>query len=491
MYRIVLYILLAFLLVAGIESAFGLLAFSPTHLAWSVALITTTTLLFNKIFSYLFSAPSNPESTYITALILALIISPPTSFLAPAFLSLVFWASAWAVVSKYIFAIRDKHIFNPAALGVAVTALVLGQSASWWIGSWALLPFVLAGGALITRKIKRFDLVFAFLVTATLVIFVPALLHGVGIVNGLSRAFVLMPTIFFATIMLTEPLTTPPTRTLRILYGIFVGALFFQNANIFGIYSTPALALLIGNLFSYIISPKTKLVLTLVDRIKISPNVFEFVFAPNRKFSFRPGQYLEWTLAHSGADSRGIRRYFTIVSAPSDDTLRLGVKFYKPTSTFKRTLLSLKRGNTLVASQLSGDFTLPRNQAQKLVFIAGGIGITPFVSMIRDLIGRGEKRDTVLFYANRTSADVSYRTLLERAEKNGVRTVHIFSDEHRSQNNLSKIDLNTICMNVPDFAERIFYISGPHGMVSGIATLLRTLNIPAAHIKTDYFPGFV
>ncbi len=490
MYRLVLYTLLAFLLVAGIESAFGLLTFSPIHLAWSVALITTITLLFNKIFSHLFSAPSNPESTYITALILALIISPPTTFFNPLFLSLIFWASAWAVVSKYIFAIRDKHIFNPAALGVAVTALILGQSASWWIGSWALLPFVLAGGVLITRKVKHFDLVLAFLVTSTIVIFVPALLHGVGIANGLSRAFVLVPTIFFATVMLTEPLTTPPTRVLRILYGVFVGALFFQNANVFGVYSTPALALLIGNLFSYIISPKTKLILTLIDRIRISPNVFEFVFTPNRKFSFRPGQYLEWTLAHSSADSRGIRRYFTIVSAPNDDALRLGVKFYKPASTFKHTLLSLRRGNTLVASQLSGDFTLPHNKTRKLVFIAGGIGITPFVSMIRDLIGQGEKRDMVLLYANRTSADISYRSLLERAEKNGVRTVHVLSDEPKSQNNFSKIDLNTIRMNVPDFAERIFYISGPHGMVSGISTLLRTLGIPSAHIKTDYFPGF-
>ncbi len=490
MYRLVLYELLTLLLIAGIASAFGLLPFYPTYLAWSVALITIIALAGNTIFAKIFGAPSNPESTYITALILALIISPPSSFMDFHFLSLMFWATIWAVASKYIFAVLNKHLFNPAAFGVAITAFFLLQSATWWIATSVMIPFVLVGGFLITRKIKRFDLVISFLIVSSLAIFIPAISHGVDFTSSITRAFVLVPTIFLATVMLTEPLTTPPTRIKRILYGIVVGALFFPGIHLFGLYATPALALLVGNLFSYLISPKTKLILTLTNRIRLANDVYEFVFTPNRRLAFSSGQYLEWTLPHDAYDNRGIRRYFTIASAPTDKTIRLGAKFYDPASTFKKTLMSLHKGSTLVASQLSGDFVMPRNTHKKLVFIAGGIGITPFISMIRHLIDKNKSRDIVLLYANRTTLDTAYSDILENATAHGVRTVYAFSNEPEASGGIAIINADVIRAQIPDFYERIFYISGPHGMVAGIATTLRTLDVPASHIKADYFPGF-
>ena len=82
------------------------------------------------------------------------------------------------------------------------------------------------------------------------------------------------PLVFFATVMLTEPLTTPPTTALRIPYGILTGILFAPAIHFGGIYSTPELSLVIGNVFSYLISPKKKLTLALKNIEKISP---EFV----------------------------------------------------------------------------------------------------------------------------------------------------------------------------------------------------------------------
>ncbi len=490
MYRLVLYVLVALLLFAGIASTFGFLSFSPMELVWSVALITTISLISNAIFAKIFVAPSNPESTYITALILALIISPSASFMNIHFLALVFWASSWAVASKYIFAIGNKHIFNPAAFGVAMTALFLTSPATWWIGTSTMIPVVLIGGLLITRKIKRFDLVLSFLVASSFVIVLPALVHNVGITASLMRAFVYVPTVFLATVMLTEPMTTPPTRTRRIFYGAIVGFLFLPGVHVFSIYATPALALLVGNFFSYLISPKTKLILTLTKRIRLTNDIYEFVFTPNRRLAFSPGQYLEWTLAHGDYDSRGVRRYFTIASAPTDNVIRLGTKFYAPASTFKKSLLSLKQGSTLVASQLSGDFVMPRNAHRKLVFIAGGIGITPFISMIRGLIDRNKSRDIVLLYANRTAIDTAYRDILNTATRHGVRTVYAFANEPEASGGIATINADVIRTQISDFHERIFYVSGPPGMVTGIATTLRTMGIPSSHIKADYFPGF-
>ena len=82
------------------------------------------------------------------------------------------------------------------------------------------------------------------------------------------------------------------------------------------------------------------------------------MFETNQKMDFTPGQYLEWTLEHPDEDSRGIRRYFTIASSPTEDTFRIGIKFYPHPSTFKQALLGMKEGSSMVASGLSGDFVL-------------------------------------------------------------------------------------------------------------------------------------
>ena len=429
MYRLVLYELLFLVFGAFLLSFFGLLSFSPASLAFSVAFIFLISWLTNSLFAWAFDAPSNPESTYITALILALIITPPVVLFNASFLALAFWASVLAIASKYILAIGKKHLFNPAALGVALTALVLGQSASWWVGTAWMLPFVLVGGFLVLRKLQRFDLFWSFAIAVLGSMLVYTLTTGGDILMTLQNILVTAPLFFFASVMLTEPLTTPPSRTLRIIYGALTGFFFAPFVHLGSFYWTPELALLTGNIFSYLASPKQKLVLALKERRRLTPDVYEFIFTPDKPLSFVAGQYLEWTLAHAPSDSRGIRRYLTIASSPTEKDIRIAVKFYPKGSTFKKKLLALQPGDTIVASQLAGDFVLPRNKKKKLAFIAGGIGITPFRSHIRAMLDRGEARDVVLFYANKTPNDVAYHQLFADAEeKMGMKTVYAFTD---------------------------------------------------------------
>lgn len=493
MYRLVLYELMFLLGAAGVLGYFGLLPFGPLYLAYSVALIFGFCWLTNRAFAFFFDAPYNPESTWITALILALIITPHASAVDTGFLALAFWASTWAIASKYIFAIRKKHLFNPAALGVAVTGTVLGLPASWWVGTPVMVPFVLLGGLLIVRKIHRFDLWWAFMATFFVGILYFSFDHGLGLSRSLSQSFLTAPAFFFATVMLTEPLTTPPTRSLRILYGAGVALLFLPNMSIGSFYFTPELALLAGNVFSYIVSPKHKLVLYLKEKIRLSADVYEFVFTPERRFKFRPGQYMEWTLAHARPDSRSVRRYFTIASSPQDSDVRLGVKFYAPASSFKKTLFAMQPGERIVAGQLSGDFTLPRNKKKKLVFIAGGIGITPFRSMLQDLLERKERRPITVLYANKTVPDAVYTDLFTRAQTElGIKMVYAFTDESvpTSPGIVHAINAETIEREVPDYLDSTFFISGPQGMVRKFRDMLTAFGIHRRHIKTDYFPGF-
>lgn len=494
MYRLVLYYLVGLIFVAFVLCFFGLLPFDPTALAFSTVLILIVCFVTNWLFARVFSAATNIESVYITALILALIISPVVAS-DRAGVGFLIFASVWASASKYLLAIGKKHLFNPAAFAVALTALVINQPATWWVGGnlW-LLPFVLFGGLLVVRKIQRFDLVATFAVVAlgTTVLTSP---KGLGdYMTPISQTLLHSSFFFLAFVMLTEPLTTPPTRVLRMFYGALVGFLFAPNVHVGNLYLTPELALLSGNVFSYIVSPKGRYMLTLVGIEQKAAGVYDFVFASDRRFTFRPGQYLEWTLGHRYPDDRGNRRYFTIASSPTEKHVRLGVKFYDPSSTFKRALAAMKPGSKISTSHLAGGFVLPKNKEKKLVFIAGGIGITPFRSMIQYLLDTKEARSIVVFYANKTAADIAYRDILDRAQAElGIQTVYALSNETKPLPGvfMGQINAKLIAQQVPDYRERTFYLSGPHGMVDAFKHTLVDMGVSRFKIKSDFFPGLV
>jgi ferredoxin-NADP reductase/Na+-translocating ferredoxin:NAD+ oxidoreductase RnfD subunit len=491
MYRLVLYYLIVLLLVAALFGFFGILPINPANLAFSILLILAVCWIGNTVFARSFGAIPNVESVYITGLILALIITPvaPTNYAGVGFL---IFASAWAMASKYIFALGKKHIFNPVAFGVALSALVLGQSATWWVGgNLPLLPFVFLGGLLIVRKIRRADLVLAFSGIALLTTVLTT--NGSDPTTAIIQTFLHSSFFFLAFVMLTEPLTMPPNRMLRMFYAALVGFLFAPNIHLGSFYFTPELALLIGNLFAYIVSPKGRFMLTLVEKNEIAAGTYEFVFAPDRLLTWRPGQYLEWTLGHRPADNRGNRRYFTIASSPTENRVRLGVRMYEPESTFKRALVAMRVNDTISASSLAGDFVLPKDAKKKLVFIAGGIGVTPFRSMVQYLIDTKDTRSAVLLYSNKTAVEIAYKEIFERAKREiGLQTLYALTNEPNpipgTHNGF--IDSALIARGIPDYRERIFYISGPHGMVTTFEKTLREMGVSRFHIKTDYFPGF-
>ena len=184
-----------------------------------------------------------------------------------------------------------------------------------------------------------------------------------------------------------------------------------------------------------------------------------------------------------------MRRFFTIASSTNDPDVRIGVKFYQPSSSFKRALFGMRKGDTIIASQLAGEFTLPKDKKQKIVFMAGGIGITPFRSMLDDLLDKQEKRDIIIFYSNKTLQDVAYVHLLDRAEQElGIETLPIFTTQ--TQDFPSSVTQHLVMSSIPDYEDRIFYLSGPRGMVDAFSEILSQIGVPASHIKKDFFPGF-
>lgn len=490
MYRLLIYYLVALLVAALMLGAFGVLPYSPLTITLATSYLLLVSWAVNRVFAYVWKVPHNPESSLITALILALIITPSLTVNNFVFLSA---ASGLAVASKYLLNIRGKHIFNPAAIAVVLTAFGAGESATWWVGNLYMMPIVVICGLLLVRKIRRFEMVRLFLLSAAVFVSLFAMLNGNDVVTTLQNTALHSSLFFLAFVMLTEPLTSPGTAQMQRWYAVVVGILFSPQVHIGSIYSTPELALVVGNVFSYIVSPKAKPFLTLKEKIKLGPTTYDFVFTPNHKVHFKPGQYMEFTLAHHEPDNRGVRRFFTIASSPTESEIHLGVRFYNPSSSFKQALFDMGDDVPVLAAGVSGDFVLPPNKKQPVVLIAGGIGITPFRSMLKYLVDTGESRPVTLLYSERSASEVAYKDVLTAASQAGMRVIctltepnTVIPEGYRS----GVISADLIRESVQDLQHTLFYVSGPHLMVNALRRTLMDVGVPEHMIKVDFFPGY-
>lgn len=491
MYRLALYYAAGLLAIAFELGFFKLVPQDPTALTFSAVLVTGTCWATNRLCAALWRVPVNSESVYITAAILALILPPVTAADGMGVAGLIL-ASVVAIASKFVLAVGRKHLFNPVAIGAVASGLLLNQPATWWVaGNLTLLPIVLVGGLLVTRKVQRFGMVGVYILAnlaVTLATTPPEMMA-----TALQESALYSPLLFAGFAMLTEPLTSAHGRLSRLGYGAIVGALSSPNVHIGGFYLTPEIAFLAGNLFAYAASPKGRFKMTLLRVEKMAEGCYDFVFHTDRKLPFRPGQYLDWTLHVPSPDDRGNRRPFTIASAPTEREVRLGVKFYPKPSAYKRALAAMRPGDVIYGSQIAGTFTLPRNPDEKLAFIAGGIGVTPFRSMVQELINRGEERSIVMLYGNNRLDEVAYSHVFDRAAEDlGVRTVYAVAEDDVADAGFHSgfIDEDLILREIPDFRERTFYISGPRTMVVRFEAALKQLGVSRSRIKVDFFPGF-
>lgn len=422
MYRLMVYYLLALL-----GASLFLSGFDPKAILFQAAILTAVCYVTNKIFAKIFKVIPNSESFLITALILTLIIGPTTNY--PRLILI----AALAMASKYLLVFRRGHVFNPAAIAIALVG-----GASWWVGSEAMTIPILIGGLLILRKIRRLTLVVVFLLLALSIN--PALL-------------------FFAFVMLVEPQTSPTPYLWQIIYAALIALLFR--------FLSLEQALLIGNVLSFIVSPRYHFKLRLEKKTKLTADITSFSFAPDQKINFTAGQYIELTLPHSNPDNRGIRRFFTISSSPTENLITITSRFAPQGSSFKKALLDLSPGAQLLATSPLGEFTLPKNPNQKLAFIAGGIGITPFRSL-----AKFAPADTILLYSARSKEDFVFADQFKHVVKKIGR--------------LEEKDFTAL----PDYHERLYYVSGPQPMVDATFWMLLKLGVPFWRIKRDFFPGY-
>ncbi len=479
MYRLTVYYLWLLLGVGVAAAGVGALPFTAAALLVSAAVLVGVSIALNPLLAKLAGVRTNPESALITALILSLIIQPTTSAVGLATTAVI---AAAAILSKYVLIARNIHIFNPAAVGAVAGSLLLGTAASWWVGTPIMvIPTVLLG-ALLLRRIRRFTMVGVFIASAAAVLAIGT----VGLNLHAEWQFLTSTSlIFFAIVMLTEPLTAPPERGLLLYAG---GAGLLYTAPKLGL--APEEVLLIVNLLGFILFPRARFKLRLQRVERIANNALGFWFEKPPRLAFQAGQYLEWSLPHSPHDRRGWRRYLSLASAPDEKEVMVAVKIDTPSSTFKQALAKLTPGAVLEATTVNGKFTLPEDTTRPCVLIAGGIGITPFRSMIKELLLRQESRPIRLLYAASTPEDFAFRDLFAEAEQYGVKTTLLPSTATSGwRGDVGHITTSTL-RDLATGADRpLYYVSGSAPFVEHCQSLIRGNGVVAGDIRCDYFPG--
>ncbi len=494
MYKLVLFVLIAVGVNALVLSLLGQLAYDPL----SVVVSALVALVFTNASGWLAAkiARVTPHlvSSFITGLLVFFVMQPKLDPLGLAGIAL---AGTVAGASKYLLAVRGRHVFNPAALGAIVPTLIvfttfIGMSFGvWWVGTPLLQPIIVLGAFLVLYRTQRLVVGVTFVVLAALFASAVAITGGQEPGAAIQQVLLQSPILFFAGFMFSEPLTLPPRRWQQLVEAVVVAFLFAVPLPIGPVSNSPLFALLVGNLLAFFFGQRRGIRLDYLGKRQLGATTWELSFQPARPVRFLPGQYMELTIPHRKADFRGSRRYFSISSAPTDDgPITFAITVPSKSSSFKQALLDLEPGAVVRGTGVGGDFALPKDASEPLLLVAGGIGITPFASQLAHATERGDKRDVVVVYATSTPGPLPYAELLE---KSGARVV-LFgpSPEHLpagwQYGGEGRVTGERLASSVPDAARRRAFVSGPPALVTDLRKALHSQG--ARRVHSDYFSGY-
>jgi ferredoxin-NADP reductase len=211
------------------------------------------------------------------------------------------------------------------------------------------------------------------------------------------------------------------------------------------------------------------------------------------KVDFKPGQHMVVTLINpSETDAEGNSRYFSIVNSPFLKSNVLAITTRLRNTAFKRALKNLPIGAEVEIDQIGGNFVLPGETTVPLGFITGGIGITPFMSMLSYITEVSLAYNITLLYSNRDKASTAYFDYLtDLAQKNkNIKVVFVMTQDPSWDGETKHIDSSVIKKYFSNPNDFIYYIAGPPKMVRAAYQAVVDSGVNPSHIKTENFDGY-
>ena len=210
------------------------------------------------------------------------------------------------------------------------------------------------------------------------------------------------------------------------------------------------------------------------------------------ELDFRPGQYFWVELPDRGHnDDKGLRRHISVVTSPTERGV-LGLCTRLRDTAFKQTLAELEVGDEVDVEPPKGDYRLPEDTSKEYVFVAGGIGITVFRSMLRYIADTGEPYRVTLVYSNRDRESTPFLDELVELERTlpGFRLVLTMTEDEGWDDESRRISADMLRDHLGELGSRTYLVAGPPPMVEGVVEELQRAGVPEEQILPDRFSGY-
>ncbi len=227
----------------------------------------------------------------------------------------------------------------------------------------------------------------------------------------------------------------------------------------------------------------------------IAKETAAFYFKKPLGFVYKAGQSGNFTLINPPeTDTEGNSRSFSLISAPNEEYLAIATRLRD--TAFKRVLRGLKPGEELIFEAPLGNLTLQDNTSRPAIFLAGGIGIAPFRSII---LGATEKKLThkiYLFYSNKNPEDAPFLEELSalQGENENFKLIATMTQTDKSRTDWSGetgyINAALLSKHLPDLMNPIYYLAGPIAMVQALHKTLSEVGVSDDNIKIEEFIGY-
>lgn len=228
---------------------------------------------------------------------------------------------------------------------------------------------------------------------------------------------------------------------------------------------------------------------TFVHRVDEASNIATFFFEPEKPIHYTAGQFVELTLSHAHPDKRGIKRWFTLSSSPNEKLISITTKFAKENgSSYKKALRSLKPGDKLTVSDPMGDFVLPKLIQTPLIFVAGGIGITPFKSILSWLNEANEQRPIKMLVGVNNEDEIVFQDVIHKSKIHN--TVVVSEPSSAWGGEVGRLSSELILGLEEPNEDTLIYISGPEPMVEHLEADLKKAGIKKDQLVLDFFPNY-
>ena len=233
----------------------------------------------------------------------------------------------------------------------------------------------------------------------------------------------------------------------------------------------------------------------LAKREEIAEGTMAFHFVKPSDFQFRPGQSFDVTLLNPPeTDAEGNTRTFSIVSAPFDPDLMIATRVRD--TAFKRVLRNAAPGLEVKIEGPSGSFVLPRKAEKPVVLLAGGIGITPFLSMIRQATHDKAPHQIYLFYSNHRPEDAAFLDLLSEAARQNpnFQSIATMTDMNKSgrewKGETGFINKEMLAKHLPTLQGPLYFLAGSPAFVAAMRGMLTDAGVDEDDIRTEEFAGY-